>query len=104
MTGCEKEYTQIQKKDLNQVFIINSSPTFQGYYYQGSDHECHYFTSRCQYQKDKKLKISKSDLKVARELDFGSDEIRITLYKLNNTAPLFCKIDNITIYEAVAKK
>ncbi|MGB0743835.1 MAG: hypothetical protein ACPGSB_04850 [Opitutales bacterium] len=103
LIGCGKEYTQVQKKDLGQAFIVNSSPTFKGYFYEGSDRDFHYFTSRWKYGSDLKMKIAKDDLKVAKEFDFGSGELGLHLFKREDSGPLFCEVGNTTIYETVAE-
>lgn len=99
MSGCGSDYSKVNKSDLLSVFIINSSPTFLGYYYQGSDNDFHYFTSRWKYETDRKVKVAKADLETAKEFDLGSEPLRLTVFDLQDGGPIFCKIDGRPIYE-----
>lgn len=99
MAGCDdREYSRIQNEDLGEVFILNSSPTFHGYYYEGSDKKFHYFTCRWKHRGEQKVKVAKSDLKIAREFDFSNGEIALTVLNLANSAPAFCEIEGRPIY------
>lgn len=99
LAGCgDSGYTQVSQKEMGGVFIMNSSPTFQGYYYEGSDRDFHYFTSRWKYESDRKVKIRKSDLKIAEEFDFGSQELGLTVLNASNSGPVFCEIEDRPIY------
>ena len=104
MVACDENgYIEVQKNDLDDVFIINSSPTFEGYFYEGSDQEFHYFTSRWKYGGDRKVKIAKINLLVAKEFDFGSNELGLTVLSLPNPGPVFCEIEGRPVYEKVTK-
>jgi hypothetical protein len=81
------KYKLIEKDDLKSAFIINSSPTFKGYFYMGTDSGYHYFESRWDFQKDRYYKIHKADLKVNEPFDLGTKELRIDL--LDNTKTIF---------------
>jgi hypothetical protein len=105
MVGCsESEYTQVQEKDLCDVFIMNSSPTFQGYYYEGSDPEFHYFTSRWKYDGNRKVKIARTDLEIADEFAFGSDVIGLTVLNVPNSGAIFCEIKGRPVYKKIMKE
>jgi len=85
LVSCDK-YEEVKKEDLPNAFILNSSPTFKGYYYEGSDSVYHYFISKWNLEKDKYFKISISNLKVFKTFEFKKDskEIRIDLFKEDN--------------------
>ena len=99
LMGCTKDYYEVKKADLPQAFIVNSSPTFQGYWYQGSDAAYHYFISKWQYGSDKLFKIKKADLAVTREAAFGQEELRLFLFEPKNIeCGPFAEIGKQTIY------
>tara|TARA_R100000027_G_scaffold23393_1_gene16951 strand:+ start:11426 stop:11782 length:357 start_codon:yes stop_codon:yes gene_type:complete len=105
MVGCkDSEYSQVQKEELSAVFIMNSSPTFEGYYYEGSDTEFHYFSGRWKYQGDRKVKVKKVDLEINDEFALGSDEIGLTVFNLPTTGTIFCEIDGRPVYRENHKK
>jgi hypothetical protein len=85
LTSCDS-YKEIKNEDLRRAFILNSSPTFKGYYYKGSDSAFHYFISKWDFQKDKYFKISIAKLKVIKDFKFNANnvELRIGLFKENN--------------------
>ncbi len=99
LMGCTRDYYEIKKADLSQPFIVNSSPTFQGYFYQGTDADFHYFTSKWKYGSDKRFKINKADMAVSREAAFGKEELLVFLFEPNNLEyETFTKMGNKTIY------
>ncbi len=98
LTGCSNEYVQVAKPDLDSVFAINSSPTFLGYFYEGSDDEFHYFSSRWKYGSDRKMKIARTDLEVDGEFDFGTSELGLSVIRTPDPGPVFCEIDGRSIY------
>lgn len=61
--SCTK-YKVINEADIEKAFILNSSPTFKGYYYQGSDKSYHYFAGKWDFQRDEHFKIPLNRLKV----------------------------------------
>lgn len=88
VNSCQSDkYKLIENDDLKGAFIINSSPTFKGYFYLGTDSDFHYFESRWELQKDKHFKIRKTDLKVNKTFDYGVKELRIDL--IDNTKTIF---------------
>jgi hypothetical protein len=99
LTGCTKDYYEVKKADFPQAFVVNSSPTFQGYWYQGSDTAYHYFISKWQYGSDKRLKINKADLAVSREAAFGQGELRVFVFEPKDLeCEPFAKIGEQTIF------
>ncbi|WP_299255915.1 hypothetical protein [uncultured Aquimarina sp.] len=79
--SCSKSYKLIEKNKIQGVFILNSSPTFKGYYYQGTDSEFHYFSSKWELKKDMLFKLRKEDLLIKEPYDFEMNEIRFDLFK-----------------------
>jgi hypothetical protein len=79
-------YEEIKNQDLKGAFILNSSPTFRGYYYQGSDSSYHYFKCSWDLQRDKNFKIAIKNLKVNHPVEFsmGKDGLKIDLLKNDN--------------------
>ena len=99
LTGCTKDYHEVKKADLPQAFIVNSSPTFQGYWYQGSDASYHYFTSKWKSGADKRFKINKTDLAVSRVTTFGQQGCRVFLFEPEGVeCEPFAKIGEQTLY------
>ncbi|HCE44660.1 MAG TPA: hypothetical protein DET40_14045 [Lentisphaeria bacterium] len=100
--GCTSDFTEIRKSELSQAFILNSSPTFQGYHYLGSDESFHYFSSKWKYGQDMRFKINKNDMVVLKEEPYGRREIRIYEFKpKENGVELFWKAGNIDLYRKI---
>jgi hypothetical protein len=80
------DYTELKNEELKSAFIMNSSPTFKGYFYEGSDNTFHYFTSRWKLGKDKYFKILINKLEVSEKLKFEKDktELRIDVFENGN--------------------
>ncbi|MEI6138603.1 MAG: hypothetical protein WCP85_05040 [Mariniphaga sp.] len=85
LVGCH-DYTEIKNDNLKSAFIMNSSPTFIGYFYEGSDNTFHYFTSRWKLDKDNYFKIPINKLKVSEKLKFerNNTELRIDVFENGN--------------------
>ena len=85
LVSCQ-DYTEIKNEEFKTAFIINSSPTFKGYFYNGTDNSYHYFTSKWKLGKDKYFKISIDKLKVNDKFRFKKDksETKIDLFKDGN--------------------
>lgn len=97
LNSCNSDkYKLIEKYDLKSAFIINSSPTFKGYFYMGTDSNYHFFQSRWNLQKDRYFKIRKTDLKVNEPFDLSTKELRIDLY--DNTKTIFGENDYYKLY------
>ncbi len=95
--SCHSDkYKLIENDDLKGAFIINSSPTFKGYFYVGTDSNYHYFESRWDLQKDRYFKIRKADLKVNEPFDFDTKELRIDLF--DNTKIKFGENEYYKLY------
>ncbi|WP_028121359.1 hypothetical protein [Epilithonimonas tenax] len=83
-------------KDSENAFAVNSSPTFEGYFYQGSDDYFDYFESRWNFETDKKFKINKDYFLTKQRLDKNSNkELKIDVIK---TPKIFGIIKQDTLY------
>jgi hypothetical protein len=69
------------KINLNQLFIVNSSLTFLGYDYLGSDASHHYFVAKWQYEGDSRFKVKTGDLVVNKPIPFGEGTAEVYEYK-----------------------
>ena len=95
--SCANKY--IESKPDNQL-ILNSSPTFKGHFYLGSDSTHHYFTSKWKYGKDNRFKIKKSDLSINAETALNSKEISLWVTNPDGfNLKEFCKIKSRVIYQ-----
>ncbi len=85
LTSCNN-YNEIKNEGLEDAFIINSSPTFKGYYYKGSDDSYHYFESKWDFRKDNyfKIPIGKMKIEDRYKFRFGDKELRIDVFKEDN--------------------
>lgn len=85
LTGCDN-YKEIKNEELESAFIMNSSSSFNGYYYKGSDKAYHYFESKWDLEKGRDFKIPFSKLTIENDYKFklGDKELRIDLYKDSN--------------------
>lgn len=85
LVSCQ-EYTEIKNVDLKDAFILNSSPTFKGYFYEGTDNSYHYFVSKWTLSKAKYFKISLDKMKVNEKYRFekNKSETKIDLFKNGN--------------------
>lgn len=81
LSSCSRSYELMETNKVEDVFIMNSSSTFKGYYYQGSDSAYHYFVSKWDYSKDKYFKLRKKDLYIKSPFDLDRNEIRIDVFK-----------------------
>ncbi|MGD1846076.1 MAG: hypothetical protein ACFB10_11840 [Salibacteraceae bacterium] len=81
LVSCSGSYHLIGEQEVQQAFILHSSPTFKGYYYHGCDAEFHYFTSRWKWKKDERFKLKKETLKVRETVDLGKTTVPLTLMK-----------------------
>ncbi|MFA6816571.1 MAG: hypothetical protein WCS73_09790 [Lentisphaeria bacterium] len=99
LVGCNGKYTEVAKTDLRQAFILNSSPTFQGYYYEGSDTTHHYFRSQWKYGRDKYFKVAIKDLTLSKTQDLNKNEIRVYVISLGETAQVLFEIDGHKVYK-----
>lgn len=87
-------YTEI--KGSEKAFIMNSSPTFQGYYYNGSDNYFDYFESRWSFEKKLKFKIPKKNFLIIGRFDKNSSkDLKIDVFK---TSKIFGVRNSDTLY------
>lgn len=84
--SCRHKYIVMDASDLKSAFILNSSPSFKGYYYMGSDTTYHYFQSRWDVTKDRYFKIFITDLNVIQPFPYQEKTAgqRIDLLRLSN--------------------
>ena len=99
LIGCTTDFTEVKQAELDRAFILNSSPTFKGYYYLGSDDAYHYFVGKWKYGKDRYFKTPKTDLPITREDTYGQSESQVFPFKPSAIgAELFCTIGETKIY------
>ncbi len=79
--SCSRTHTTIDSDTIPDAFIMNSSSTFKGYFYQGSDNEFHYFVSKWDFEKDTYFRLKKEDLNIDTPYEFETKEVRIDLVK-----------------------
>jgi hypothetical protein len=102
VVGCH-EYTELKKEELKSAFIINSSPTFKGYFYQGSDNSFHYFSSKWTLGKDKYFKIPINKLKISEKLRFDRNETELRIDVIENGNSEFAENEYCKLYLANEK-
>jgi hypothetical protein len=85
LTSCDR-YEEVKEVDIKKAFILNSSITFKGYYYQGSDNSYHYFLGKWDLQKDKyfKLPLDRLAIEGKYKVGLGDKELRIDLFGQDN--------------------
>ena len=85
LVSCH-DYSELKNEELKSAFIMNSSPTFKGYFYEGTDNSFHYFSSRWTIGKDKYFKIPVNILKVSDKFKFERNkaELRIDVFQNEN--------------------
>jgi hypothetical protein len=81
LISCVTNYTYVQLNDIEKEFILNSSPNFKGYYYQGSDSNFHYFVSKWEFTKDRYFKLNKCNLLIHKPFKFKSNELQVDLQR-----------------------
>jgi hypothetical protein len=75
------QYEEVKKENLPSAFTMNSSPTFKGYYYQGTDKSYHYFIEKWSPGIDRYFKIHDCRLDVFKPFKIGAKkEIRIDVF------------------------
>ena len=70
-------YKTIDSNQVKTAFIINSSPTFKGYHYQGSDEEYHYFITKWDWTMNDYFRLKKEDLEIDTMYEFKTRELKI---------------------------
>lgn len=81
LLSCTTNHSKIELARIENAFILHSSPTFKGYFYQGTDTNFHYFVSRWKYTKDKPFKLHKTEVNVARIFSLKYHEQAVDLLK-----------------------
>ncbi len=93
-----ESYEEVANEELPTAFIINSSWTFKGYYYLGSDNEYDYFKSKWDFNRDRYFKIPIGGLTINEKykFNFGEKELKIDVITINNKVIFaqndFCKL------------
>lgn len=97
LLACSR-YQAMENEQIRNAFALNSSPTFKGYFYEGSDQEYHYFISKWDYEKDAYFKIPISELNISPDFKFdkGQNELRVDLIAGNHK--LFAKNEFYKLY------
>jgi hypothetical protein len=85
LKGCN-DYKEIKNEDVGKAFILNSSPTFKGYFYKGSDNNYSYFVSKWDIANDRYFKIPNDRLTIVESLKFNKEdkELRVDLIENGN--------------------
>lgn len=102
LTSCDN-YKEIKNEDLKSAFILNSSPTFKGYYYEGSDSAFHYFISKWDFQRDRCFKITIEKLKVINGFKFNVYNKELRTYTLKEDNEEFAENEFYKLYIVRAK-
>ena len=95
LTACEDRYEIIDQTELVHTFIVNSSPNFKGYFYEGSDSEFHFFSARWDFWANNHFKVNKGTLKLKPVLARGVKEIRVDVIQTNT---VFSKSEHLNLY------
>jgi len=81
--SCSGSYDTLDSHQIEDAFIMNSSATFEGYFYKGTDNKFHYFVSKW-LLKNRCFKLSKEELDIITPFKFGDQELRIDVWETNN--------------------
>jgi hypothetical protein len=87
-TGCVK-YKTTDGSDIKNTFVLNSSPSFKGYYYMGSNDEYHFFIARWDLKRDKYFKIPKDSMFIKRTLRYSKKEQGTKIDVIGDSSKLF---------------
>ena len=97
--GCTRDYLEVESSHLDQAFVLNSSPTFRGYDYLGSQADYHYFVAKWKFGRDQRFKVLESDLSVMCPMPLGRQGIQVFLHKPDtHDAVEFGTIGQTTLY------
>jgi hypothetical protein len=97
LLSCQS-YKEIKDSGLKTAFILNSSSTFKGYYYTGSDNQYHYFLSKWRFERNKYFKIAIVNLRVVDDLKFVKDQKELRIDLLNESNALFAENEYCKLY------
>ena len=97
LVSC-RSYTELKNDELRSAFIINSSSTFKGYFYEGSDNTFHYFSSKWTLGKDKYFKIPTNKLKVSEKLKFDRNKTELRIDVIENDNNEFAENEYYNLY------
>lgn len=76
LTGFTSSF---QEEKIETAFKLNSSSTFKGYFYLGSNDKFHFFTEKWDYSKDRNFKINKLEMPINFEKPVNSVNMPISL-------------------------
>ena len=93
-----KSYKEVKDSGLKTAFILNSSSTFEGYYYTGSDNQYHYFLSKWRFERNKYFKIAIVNLRVVDDLKFVKDQKELRIDLLNESNALLAENEYCKLY------
>ncbi len=102
LASC-RDYTELKNEELKSAFIMNSSPTFKGYFYEGTDNSFHYFSSRWTIGNDIFFKIPVNKLKVSDKFEFERNKTELRIDVLENNKPEFAENEYCKLYVVTDK-
>jgi hypothetical protein len=97
LTSCN-EYKEIKNEEIGNAFILNSSPTFKGYFYKGSDNDYSYFVSKWDIENDRYFKIPKDRLTIKENLKFNKDDKELQIDLIENGNEKFAENEFYKLY------
>lgn len=87
--SCKNESCElIEGDDISFAFKLNSSPSFKGYFYLGSDEDFHYFIERWNYERDKTFKFRLEDLTMYKTFKYKQNEIQADRIRLEGSVEI----------------
>jgi hypothetical protein len=102
LTSCN-ECKEVKNEDIGNVFILNSSPTFKGYFYKGSDNNYAYFVSKWDVEKDRYFKIQNDKLTINENLKFNKGDKELQIDLIENGSEKFAENEFYKLYVIQAK-
>lgn len=97
LVGCQ-DYTELKNEELKSAFILNSSSTFKGYFYEGSDNSYHYFASKWTLARDKYFKIPIDKLKISDKFKFEKNKTELRIDVIQDGNPEFAGNEYCKLY------
>jgi len=97
LVSCH-DYTELKNEELKSAFIMNSSSTFKGYFYEGTDNSFHYFSSKWTIGTDKYFKIPINELKVSDKFKMERNKTELRIDVLENGKPEFAENEYCKLY------
>jgi len=97
LVSCH-DYTEVKNEELSRAFIANSSPTFKGYFYEGTDNSFHYFSSKWTIGNNKYFKIPINKLNVSEKFKLGRNKTELRIDVFENGKPEFAENEYCRLY------